>query len=133
MRAGLSQRRSCALAQISRSCWAYAKRANDDEPVLVQLRAFAQQEKRAGYWRAYRALRDQGLRINHKRVQRLWPLAELQVPPRRRRKRRRAASKSVPLQATFPRHVTPALAAQVQVSPTIFSKIRRWMGANCGA
>jgi helix-turn-helix protein len=93
----------------------------------VQLRAFAQQEKRAGYWRAYRALRDQGLRINHKRVQRLWQLAELQVPPRR------AASKSVPLQATFPRHVTPALAAQVQVSPTIFSKIRRWMGANCGA
>lgn len=105
MRAGLSQRRSCALAQISRSCWAYAKRAKDDDQILTLLREFAHKEKRAGYWRAYRTLRDQGLHINHKRVQRLWQLAKLQVPPRRRRKRRRAASKFVPLRATFPRHV----------------------------
>jgi putative transposase len=100
MTAGLSQRRSCALAQLSRSCWAYAKRANDDEQILVRLRDFAKKEKRAGYWRAYLALRKHGLSINHKRVQRLWQLAKLQVPPRKRRRRRRAASKAVPLQAT---------------------------------
>ena len=105
MTAGLPQRRSCALASISRSCWGYAKRPNDDEQVLALLRTFAKAEKRAGYWRAYRALREQGVLINHKRVQRLWQLAELQVPPRRRRRRRRAASKAVPLQATYPRHV----------------------------
>ncbi len=105
MTAGLSQRRSCGLASISRSCWAYAKRADDDEQILVLLRDFAQKEKRSGHWRAYVALRKQGLSINHKRVQRLWQLAKLQVPPRRRRRRRREASKAVPLQATNPRHV----------------------------
>ena len=62
-------------------------------------------EKRTGYWRAYLALRKQGLSINHKRVQRLWQLARLQVPPRKRRRRRREASKAVLLQATYPRHV----------------------------
>ena len=102
---GLSQRRSCGLAQISRSCWAYARRPNDDEQIMALLRAYAQTEKRAGYWRAYRALRDQGLRINHKRVQRLWQLAKLQVPIRRRRRRRRSASQAVPLRAEHPRHV----------------------------
>jgi putative transposase len=105
MTAGLSQRRSCTLARISRSCWAYSKQANDDERILVRLRDFAKKEKRAGYWRAYVALRKEGLSINHKRVQRLWQLAKLQVPPRRRHRRRRAASKAVPLQATCPRHV----------------------------
>jgi putative transposase len=105
MTAGLSQRRSCSLAHISRSCWAYVKRANDDEHILARLRDFAKKEKRAGYWRAYVALRKQGLSINHKRVQRLWQLAKLQVPPRKRRRRRREASKAVPLEATYPRHV----------------------------
>src|SRR5258707_4780333 len=105
MAVGLAQRRSCALAVISRSCCGYVQRANDDEAVLAQLRAFAEKEKRAGYWRAYCALRKQGLAINHKRVQRLWQLAKLQVPPRRRHRRRREASMAVPLQATYPRHV----------------------------
>ncbi len=105
MSAGLSQRRSCALAAISRSCCGYVQRAKDNESVLAQLRDFAQKEKRSGYWRAYVALRKQGLAINHKRVQRLWQLAKLQVPPRRRHRRRRAASQAVPLQATYPRHV----------------------------
>ena len=105
MAVGLSQRRSCALAAISRSCCGYVQRANDDQAVLAQLRDFAQKEKRSGYWRAYVALRKQGLAINHKRVQRLWHLAKLQVPPRRRHRRRREASKAVPLQATYPRHV----------------------------
>jgi putative transposase len=103
--AGLSQRRSCTLAGISRSSCTYAARSRDDEPVLAQLRDFAQKEKRSGYWRAYVALRKQGLAINHKRVQRLWQQAKLQVPPRRRHRRRREVTQKVPLQATYPRQV----------------------------
>jgi putative transposase len=105
MDAGLSQRRSCELAQISRSCWVYEKRPNDDEQIIALLRTYALTEKRAGYWRAYGELRRQGLLINHKRVQRLWQLAKLQVPTRKRRRRRRAASQVVPLRADYPRHV----------------------------
>ena len=105
MAAGLSQRRSCTLAGISRSCWAYQKRPKDDEQIITLLRAYALAEKRAGYWRAYGHLRRQGLPINHKRVQRLWQLAGLQVPKPKRRRRRRAASQAVPLRAERPRHV----------------------------
>ena len=103
---GLSERRSCELASISRSCWAYAPRPNDDEVIIALLREYAQVEKRSGYWRAYRYLRCQGHLINHKRVQRLWQLAQLQVPTRkRRRRRRRSDAPAVPLRAERPRHV----------------------------
>jgi len=105
MNAGLSQRRSCELAGISRSCWAYTKHANDDEQIIALLRTYALTEKRAGYWRAYGELRRQGLPINHKRVQRLWQLAKLQVPPHKRRRQRRSPSQAVPLRAEYPRHV----------------------------
>lgn len=105
MDVGLSQRRSCELAGISRSCWAYTQRPNDDEQLIALLRTYALAEKRAGYWRAYGELRRQGLHINHKRVQRLWQLAKLQVPGRKRRCRRRAVSQAVPLRAEYPRHV----------------------------
>ena len=106
MGTGLSQRRSCELAGISRSCWGYAKRPNDDEQIIALLREYAQAEKRSGYWRAYRHLRRQGQRINHKRVQRLWQLAQLQVPThKRRRRRQRSTSPTVPLRAERPRHV----------------------------
>ena len=70
------------------------------------LRKYARVEKRSGYWRAYCHLRRQGYAINHKRVQRLWRKAHLQVPVRKRRRRRRHVGPSaVPLRAEHPRHV----------------------------
>ncbi len=105
MATGLSQRRSCELAGLSRSCLTYQKRPNDDAQIIALLREYAQAEKRAGYWRAYCHLRQQGWRINHKRVQRLWQMTKLQVPTRKRRRRHRAAAHTVPLRAEHPRHV----------------------------
>lgn len=106
MASGLSQRRSCALAGLSRSSLAYRPRPNDDAEVIAALRKYALAEKRSGYWRAYLHLRRQGWVINHKRVQRLWQQAKLQVPARkRRRRRRRSDQRAVPLQAEHPRHV----------------------------
>jgi len=103
MARGLSERRSCALAQLSRSTLHYQPLPRDDEAVVAELRAIALQYKRYGYRRAYVLLRKKR-RINHKRVQRLWQQAKLQRPIRHRR-RRAAQPKAVPLQAEYPNHV----------------------------
>jgi putative transposase len=84
----------------------YQPRPNDDETIIALLRKYACVEKRSGSWRAYCHLRRQGYVINHKRVQRLWRKAHLQVPVRKRRRRRRHAGPPVvPLRAEYPRHV----------------------------
>jgi transposase InsO family protein len=103
----LSERRSCALVQLSRSALHYAPAPTDEAAVLTLLTAYALQEPRAGYRRAYQHLRtEHALTINRKRVQRLWQKAKLQVPPRKRRRRRRITREhAVPLQADHPRHV----------------------------
>jgi putative transposase len=101
---GLSQRRSCALAGISRSAWRYQPQPRDDEAVIEQLRAIARANKRYGYRRAAVLLRKKQL-INRKRVQRLWQQAELQLPARRPPRRRSAEPKRSPLRAEYPNHV----------------------------
>lgn len=101
---GLSQRRSCALAGISRSAWHYQPQPRDDDTVIEQLRQIARANKRYGYRRAAVLLRKQQL-INRKRVQRLWQQAGLQVPARRPARRRAAEPKRSPLQAEYPNHV----------------------------
>lgn len=103
MARGLSERRSCELAHLSRSVFHYQPRPSDDQAVTMELRAIAGEHKRYGYRRAYVLLRKQR-RINHKRVQRLWQQAELQRPTRRRR-RRALQPKALPLRAEYPNHV----------------------------
>jgi putative transposase len=103
--AGLSQRRSCALAGLSRSTLHYQPRERDDAAVTQQLREIARANKRYGYRRAAALLR-QGQPINHKRVQRLWRAAGLQRPAVRRKPRQRLQDPNrSPLQAEYPNHV----------------------------
>ena len=101
---GLSQRRSCALAGISRSAWRYQPQARDDTAVIERLRELARANKRYGYRRVAVLLRREQ-RVNPKRVQRLWQQAGLQVPARRPPRPRAADPKRLPLQAEYPNHV----------------------------
>lgn len=101
---GLSQRRSCALAGISRSAWRYQPQVQDDAAVIERLRELAQENKRYGYRRVAVLLRREQP-INPKRVQRLWQQAGLQVPARRQPRPRAAEPKRLPLQAEYPNHV----------------------------
>lgn len=102
--AGLSQRRSCALVNLSRSALRYQPQPRDDAAVIERLRAIARANKRYGYRRAAVLLRKEAL-INPKRVQRLWQQAGLQVPGRRKARRRTTEPKRPPLQAEHPNHV----------------------------
>ena len=86
---GVSQRRSCRVLDAVRSTIQYRSRQADDASLRTELVALAAQRRRFGYRRLTVLLRRGGLRVNHKRVYRLYRQEGLAV---RRRKRRKLAS-----------------------------------------
>jgi putative transposase len=101
---GLSQRRACELAGLSRTVLAYQVQEKDDSDVITRLKAHAQQRPREGSRKAYATLRREGMRVNHKKVERLWREHGLTVPVKRRQ-RRRGKGLGRPLIPLYPNHV----------------------------
>lgn len=101
---GLSQRKSCTLAGLSRVAARY-QGVHTNEVLEARIKELALQYNRYGYRRIWALLRREGWTVNIKRVWRLWKKHGLQVPKRKRRKRRRGSSQTFPLQALFPKHV----------------------------
>lgn len=101
---GLSQRRACGLCRLARSTCRYQRRPQrGDEAVLVErLQKFARRRRRRGYRLAHQELRREGLRVNHKRVYRLWKQHQLAVPARHSRKKRRTGASVSEVMATAP-------------------------------
>lgn len=84
-RFGLSQRRACRLIGTARSTVRYQGRRRDDAALRGHLRELAAQRPRFGYRRLYVLLRRAGIRVNHKRIERLYREEGLAVRRRRRR------------------------------------------------
>jgi putative transposase len=85
---GVSERRACAVIGQSRSTQRLAVVVHElDELLRAFLREFAMDHPRWGWRRAHDALRDEGHRVNHKKVQRLWREEGLKVPYRKKKKR----------------------------------------------
>jgi putative transposase len=107
-RLGVSERWACRVVGQHRSTERYEpKRAEDDAALRAELRGFSRERPRWGYRQAHHWLREQGWRVNRKRVQRLWREEGLRVP-QRRRKRRRLGDSTVAgkrLRAQRPNHV----------------------------
>jgi len=93
-RFGLSQRRSCALVGVDRTSCRYVGRRGDDDELRRRMVELARARPRWGYRMLCDVLR-RDLRVNHKRVHRLYKLEGLQV--RRRRRKRVAAAMRAPL------------------------------------
>jgi len=100
----LTERRACDLVGIGRSSYRYESQEPDDTELRERLIEIARENPRYGYRRAWALLRRGGLRINHKRVYRLWKDLGLGVPRRKKRKRHRSGD-SVPRAAEHPNHV----------------------------
>jgi len=83
---GISENRSCRLAQIARATVQYVGRKNDS-PLLKDLRRVAFRHSRFGYRRLWDRLRRNGWVVNHKRVYRLYRRENLQFRRKIRRKR----------------------------------------------
>lgn len=101
----LSQRRCFALVGLSRNS-KQAKRSIENEALLKRILELAKKHNRYGYRRIHGFLtRQEGLKVNVKRVHRLWKQEGLQVRKRKRRKRKENTLVLIPQQAKSPNHV----------------------------
>jgi transposase InsO family protein len=104
----MSQRRACKVVGQARATQRHAPQPDAEEKRLRErLNEFSRQRPRAGYRTACGQLRQEGLRVNPKRVQRLWREEGLKVPRKQCKKRRLGTSEngSQRLKATRPNEV----------------------------
>ena len=83
---GLSERRALTVVDMSAAALRYAPRPDQDGGLRDRIIALAHRHKRYGAGMIYLKLRQAGLVVNHKRVDRLYAEARLQVKRRRRKK-----------------------------------------------
>jgi len=97
------ERRSCQLIGIARSSYRYRPIVRVDDGLAEKLHEIAAEDATAGYRTAWAYLRQGGMAVNHKRVQRVWKEEGLTQPVKKGRKRHQGGS--VPLEATHANHV----------------------------
>lgn len=83
---GLSERRALTVVRMSASALRYAPRPDQDIDLRDRIVALAHRHRRYGAGMIYLKLRQEGRVVNHKRVDRLYAEARLQVKRRRRKK-----------------------------------------------
>ena len=105
---GLAERRVCRVLGQPRSTQRYQRDLPDDEPALTQaIVHLASQYGRYGYRQVTGLLRNDGWRVNHKRVERIWRQEGLKVPKKQPPRRRLWLNDGscVRLRAEHPNHV----------------------------
>ena len=83
---GLSERRALRAACISASAYSYKPAADRNCELRQKIVALAQRHRRYGAGMIYLKLRQAGEKVNHKRVERLYAQAGLQLRKRKRKK-----------------------------------------------
>ena len=92
---GVSQRRACMTIGADRSSVRYRGLRGDDGELRARLRELAARRRRFGYRRLHVLLEREDIRVNHKKLRRLYREERLQV--RRRGGRKRALGTRAPL------------------------------------
>ena len=83
---GLSERRSLQVIGMSASSFRYQPAPDRNQALREQIITLAQRHRRYGSGMIYLKLRQAGQPVNHKRVERLYAEARLQVKRRKRKK-----------------------------------------------
>ena len=83
---GLSERHALRVVGMSASAYRYQPAPDRNQSLREQILALAHRHRRYGAGMIYLKLRQAGQRVNHKRVDRLYAEAGLQVRRRRRKK-----------------------------------------------
>jgi transposase InsO family protein len=83
---GLSERRALSVVHMSAAALRYVPRPDPDPGLRDRIIALAHRHRRYGAGMIYLKLRQEGRGVNHKRVDRLYAEARLQVRRRRRKK-----------------------------------------------
>jgi putative transposase len=92
---GYSQRRACALIGIAPKTYRYITARGDDSEFRERLRRLAGERRRFGYRRLHILLRREGIKLNHKKLFRIYREERLTV--RRRGGRKRAVGMRAPM------------------------------------
>lgn len=82
----MSERRALKVLEMSASSLRYQPVTDRNEALREKIVGLAHRHRRYGAGMIYLKLRQEGLRVNHKRVERLYSAAQLQVRRRRRKK-----------------------------------------------
>lgn len=99
---GMSERRACSVASISRATCRYRPRRSETPRLRATLLSLAQQKPKYGYRFLHRVLRRRGFDVNHKRVYRIYREEGLGLHRRSRRRRYAAAPRQAANRATRP-------------------------------
>lgn len=83
---GLSERRALIIVQMSPSALRYQPAPDRNHALRERIITLAQRHRRYGAGMIYLKLRQEGLAVNHKRVERLYAEEALQVKRRKRKK-----------------------------------------------
>jgi putative transposase len=83
---GISERRACSIIGADRSVMRYRHRRLDDTAARARLKELAAERRRFGWRRLKLLLRREGIRMNHKKLRRLYAEERLQVRRRGGRK-----------------------------------------------
>lgn len=85
----VSERRACKVLDQPRSTQRHVPRVSDDEEALTKrIVELAEQYGRYGYRMITGLLRNEGWRVNHKRVERIWRKEGLKVPKKQSKRKR---------------------------------------------
>jgi transposase InsO family protein len=110
---GLSERRALMAVRMSASAYRYEPRPDGNGELRERIQALAQRHKRYGVGMIHLKLRQAGVLVNYKRVERLYQEAKLQV--RRRKRKKVLAGERQPL-------VRPTAANQVWSMDFVFDR-----------
>jgi putative transposase len=91
----ISERRACSIIDADRSVIRYRHRRADDAATRTRLKELAAERRRFGWRRLKLLLEREGIRMNHKKLRRLYAEERLQV--RRRGGRKRALGTRAPM------------------------------------
>ena len=85
----VAERRACRVLQINRNSYRYepVKRRDEDE-IRTAIIRLVTNYGRVGYRMVTCMLRNEGIQINHKRVERIWRQEGLKLPKKQVKKRR---------------------------------------------
>ena len=119
---GLSERRSLRVIGMSASVLRYQPRPDRNGALRDRIVALAQRHRRYGASMIYLKLRQAGELVNHKRVERLYTLQQLQV--RRRRRKKIPVSELQPL-------IRPGAANEVWSVDFVFDRIASGRTLKC--
>jgi len=104
----VSVRRACMVLGIGRSTYHYQPTTTPLESALTErIIELALQYGRYGYRRITALLNNEGIKVNHKRVERIWRQEGLKVPARQPKRRRLWLNDGsiIRLRALYPDHV----------------------------